>query len=92
MVGDQRGDVHVAVREVLVGHPVQHRGALSEHEHPVVGTYRQIGPPARFDRTPASIRRHAPLLGQDTVGVLADIGLTPQEIEDLLATGAATGR
>jgi crotonobetainyl-CoA:carnitine CoA-transferase CaiB-like acyl-CoA transferase len=76
----------------IVNNPAQHRGVLSEHKHPVAGEYRQIAPPVRFDRSPTSVRRHAPLLGQDTVAVLTDIGLSPSEIADLLTSGAATGR
>jgi crotonobetainyl-CoA:carnitine CoA-transferase CaiB-like acyl-CoA transferase len=76
----------------IVADPAHHRGLLSEHEHPVVGAYRQIAPPVRFARTAAGVRRHAPLLGQDTEDVLAEVGLTPDEIEELLAGGAATGR
>ncbi|MGI5144472.1 MULTISPECIES: CaiB/BaiF CoA transferase family protein [unclassified Streptomyces] len=79
----------VPAMDEIVNDPSQHRGVLSEHEHPVVGPYRQIAPPTRFSRTPASIRTHAPLLGQDTVPVLEEIGLTPEEIENLLASGAA---
>jgi crotonobetainyl-CoA:carnitine CoA-transferase CaiB-like acyl-CoA transferase len=41
-------------------------GALPVHQHPVVGGYRYIPPAARFSLTPQSIRRPAPLIGQDT--------------------------
>jgi crotonobetainyl-CoA:carnitine CoA-transferase CaiB-like acyl-CoA transferase len=74
----------------IVDDPARHRGVLSEHQHPVAGPYRQISPPARFERTPATVRTHAPLLGQHTVGVLEDIGLKPEEIDGLLASGVAT--
>jgi crotonobetainyl-CoA:carnitine CoA-transferase CaiB-like acyl-CoA transferase len=40
--------------------------ALPVHQHPVVGGYRYIPPAARFSLTPQSIRRPAPLIGQDT--------------------------
>jgi crotonobetainyl-CoA:carnitine CoA-transferase CaiB-like acyl-CoA transferase len=74
----------------VVADPAHHRGVLSEHRHPVIGVYRQIAPPPRFDRTPAGVHRHAPTLGQDTVEVLADIGLSENEIAELLAGGAVT--
>ena len=67
----------------IINDPAQHRGVLSEHEHPAVGPYRQITPPARFDRSPASVRRPAPRLGEDTAQVLREIGLSEDEIGQL---------
>jgi formyl-CoA transferase len=81
----------VATVDEIIEDPQRHRGVLVESEHPVVGTYRQIAPAVRFDRTPAAVRVHAPLLGQDTVAVLRDIGLSEAEIKDLIAAGAAAG-
>jgi crotonobetainyl-CoA:carnitine CoA-transferase CaiB-like acyl-CoA transferase len=46
-------------------------------QHPVVGPYRYIPPAARFSRTPQRLRRHAPLIGQDTEEVLAELAGTP---------------
>jgi crotonobetainyl-CoA:carnitine CoA-transferase CaiB-like acyl-CoA transferase len=73
----------------IINDPAQHRGVLSEHDHPAVGRYRQITPPARFDRSPASVRRHAPLVGEDTLEVLREIGLSEDEIGQL--TGPVPG-
>jgi crotonobetainyl-CoA:carnitine CoA-transferase CaiB-like acyl-CoA transferase len=67
----------------IINDPAQHRGVLSEHDHPAAGRYRQITPPARFDRSPASVRRHAPLVGEDTLEVLREIGLSEDEIGQL---------
>jgi len=66
--------------------------ALPEDEHPLAGPYRVIPPPVRFGRTPASVRRPAPLAGQHTAEVLAEAGLTDDQIAALLADGAAGGR
>lgn len=67
----------------IINDPAQHRGVLSEHDHPAAGRYRQITPPARFGRSPASVRRHAPLVGEDTLEVLREIGLSEDEIGQL---------
>jgi crotonobetainyl-CoA:carnitine CoA-transferase CaiB-like acyl-CoA transferase len=68
-----------------------HRGVLTEAEHPVAGPYRSISSPARFSRSRRAGRVEAPLLGQDTVAVLTEIGLTEDEIKELIAAGVATG-
>jgi crotonobetainyl-CoA:carnitine CoA-transferase CaiB-like acyl-CoA transferase len=72
----------------IVDDPAEHRGVLSEHDHPAVGRYRQITPPVRFDRSPAGVRRHAPLLGADTAEVLHEIGLSEEEIGQLIAAAS----
>ncbi len=61
--------------------------ALPDAEHPLGGTYKQIPPPARFSATPASVRRPAPLAGQHNREVLAEAGLTDEEIDALEAAG-----
>ena len=48
---------------------------------------RQTRPPARFDRTPAAIRRQAPRMGEHTEEVLREAGLSPAEIAELRAAG-----
>ena len=56
-------------------------------EHPVVGMYREIPSPVRFSRTPASVRRPAPLIGEHGREVLAELGMSPAEIDALEASG-----
>ncbi len=61
--------------------------ALPEAEHPEAGRYKVIPPPARFSATPASVRRPAPLVGQHTVEILVEAGLTQEQIEALAGAG-----
>ncbi len=61
--------------------------ALPEAEHPDAGPYKLIPPPARFSATPASVRRPAPLPGQHTHEVLAEAGLTHEQIAALAEAG-----
>jgi crotonobetainyl-CoA:carnitine CoA-transferase CaiB-like acyl-CoA transferase len=58
---------------------------LPTAEHPLHGTYHVVPPPVRFGATPASVRRHAPMLGEHGRDVLAEIGLSLDEIETLVA-------
>ena len=61
--------------------------ALPETEHPVAGRYKSIPPPVRFSATPASVRRHAPLVGEHGREVLAEAGLSAEEISRLEDAG-----
>jgi len=65
--------------------------ALPEDEHPDAGRYKVIPPPTRFSATPAAVRRPAPLAGQHTREVLAEAGLTEEEITRLAEAGVLTG-
>jgi crotonobetainyl-CoA:carnitine CoA-transferase CaiB-like acyl-CoA transferase len=72
----------------IVANPRLHRGVIRDADHPLTGRYRQIAPPVVFDRTPATVRRPAPLVGQQTVELLREIGASEVEIESWLASGA----
>jgi formyl-CoA transferase/CoA:oxalate CoA-transferase len=80
--------------EQVVAHPqVAARGAIVEHEHPIAGTVRTVGPPVRLSATPGSIRRPAPRIGEHTAEVLRErLGLGTSEIERLQAARIIGGR
>ena len=63
-------------------------GLFQEVDHPSEGKLLQARPPARFSRSPASVRRLAPRLGEHTREVLAEAGYAEPEIEALLAAKA----
>ncbi|HZQ34361.1 MAG TPA: CoA transferase [Dehalococcoidia bacterium] len=56
-------------------------------EHPTLGTLRQPAGPLRMSDTPYGSRRAAPTLGQHTDAVLAEAGLSPNEVAALHASG-----
>jgi len=62
---------------------VRATGMLVEQEHPRAGRFRTLDTPIRFSRTPGTIRTPAPALGEHTDVVLAEAGLTPDEIAAL---------
>ena len=66
---------------------VQARGMLVELDHPTAGRVKHIGVPVKLSRTPGSVRRPAPTLGQHTDEILAEAGLAPAEIGALRAEG-----
>jgi crotonobetainyl-CoA:carnitine CoA-transferase CaiB-like acyl-CoA transferase len=49
-------------------------GFWREVQHPTEGTLIQPGPPVHFSGTPATVRRHAPSLGEHTAEILETIG------------------
>lgn len=56
---------------------------LPDGVHPEAGAYKVIPPPARFGSTPASVHRHAPLIGEHNREVLAEVGYSDDEIDAL---------
>lgn len=64
-------------------------GLFEEVDHPTEGRVRQVMMPTRLSRTPVSNRRPAPLLGQHTREVLLGAGLSTDEVDAMVAEGAA---
>ncbi len=62
--------------DLLYDPVIAEAGILEEWDHPATGNYRQPRHAVRFSETPASIRRHAPMLGADTDEILQELGLT----------------
>lgn len=58
-------------------------GQLQEVEHPA-GPVRVVGSPYRLDGERPRVRRAPPLLGQHTVEVLSALGLTQDQVEEVV--------
>ncbi|MBB4052105.1 formyl-CoA transferase [Devosia subaequoris] len=58
---------------------VHHRKAVIEIEHPVEGSFKALGFPAKLSHTPAAVRRPPPLLGQHTDEILSELGLLDEQ-------------
>ena len=63
---------------------LQSIGFFAPYDHPVQGRYYNMPCPVKFAASPASIHRHAPVLGADTYDVLREAGLSEAEIDDAL--------
>lgn len=66
---------------------IKHNGTFVEYDHPTEGRVTTPGFPYAFSRTPASIERGAPLVGEHTGELLAEAGFTGNEIAVLTADG-----
>ena len=73
--------------EALDGGYAKDRGVLWEMEHPVAGKVRQIGSPFRMSETPPTFRNFAPMLGENTLEVLRELGYDDSSIERLEQEG-----
>jgi len=69
--------------ELLQDGQVQANHILEEYQSVVFGQVRQPRPAAQFDRTPASVRELAPLLGADNAAILSELGYNGAEIARL---------
>ncbi|MNI78344.1 Succinyl-CoA:(R)-benzylsuccinate CoA-transferase subunit BbsF [compost metagenome] len=71
------------VPEVFDDPQVAHRAMLRRLPHPAAGTVPQVMNPLRFATADLRADRAPPLLGQHTADVLAELGLSTQQIQDL---------
>ncbi len=62
-------------------------GFWQEFDHPSEGRLRSSKPPMNFSVTPASIRRMAPRLGEHSIEILREAGLSEVTIEAMLSAG-----
>ena len=62
-------------------------GFWQEHKHPTEGKLRFSSPPANLSKTPASIDRLPPRLGEHTREILAEVGYADGDIDQLVEQG-----
>ena len=74
--------------EVLSDPQVLHRQMVVEVDHPRLGKVKHTGIGVKFSDTPGEIRGTAPLPGQHTDEILADLGYSSDEIAGIRETGA----
>jgi crotonobetainyl-CoA:carnitine CoA-transferase CaiB-like acyl-CoA transferase len=74
--------------DVFADPQVQARGMTVDVAHPLAGSIRLVSSPMKLSATPVRHDRAPPLLGADTVSVLAEFGLDAEAIGGLKRAGA----
>ncbi|WP_446830912.1 CaiB/BaiF CoA transferase family protein [Candidatus Foliamicus sp.] len=62
-------------------------GFWSEMDHPSEGKLKLPAFPVNFSASPASIRRHPPMLGEHSVELLREAGYSSKQVKDMLKAG-----
>jgi crotonobetainyl-CoA:carnitine CoA-transferase CaiB-like acyl-CoA transferase len=73
--------------DVLADPQVQHNGSLVSYDHPTEGRVTTPGFPYRFSATPPEVYRGAPLAGEQTREILAELGYDGASVDRLAAGG-----
>ena len=76
------------IDRVFADPQVQHLGLATPVEHPRLGTTTLVASPLNLVGVSKAIRSPTPDAGADTFAVLAEAGLTQQELADMRAEGA----
>lgn len=78
--------------EVFFDEQVAANGFLTRLDHAATGPYRTAAPPLRMAKSPLSVQGPAPLFGQHTRAVLAQLGYPADRIEDLVRRGVVAAQ
>jgi crotonobetainyl-CoA:carnitine CoA-transferase CaiB-like acyl-CoA transferase len=74
--------------DVFADSQVRHRQMLQSFQFPGVGDVPAVALPFRYSHASSGIRRRPPLLGEHTEEILRELGRSPEQIEDLVRSGA----
>lgn len=77
----------LSMKEIAEEQSLRDTGTVVEVDHPERGAYLTVGNPIKLSDCPADVKR-SPLLGEHTDEILAEIGLSSDEIEAAKTGGA----
>jgi crotonobetainyl-CoA:carnitine CoA-transferase CaiB-like acyl-CoA transferase len=87
----EANDVPVAplysIAEVLDDPQIKHLGLTEDLEHPKAGKLKFVEGPVSYDRLPKEKSTPPPLLGEQTVAILSELGYTQALIDELKQQG-----
>ncbi|CAN5439826.1 CoA transferase [soil metagenome] len=74
--------------DLLVDPHLEATSFFQESDHPSEGRILEMRPSTRWSSADVSIRRHAPVIGEQSVEILLEAGYGEDEIQAMIATGA----
>jgi formyl-CoA transferase len=77
----------LSMKELANEHALRATGTIVEVDHPTRGKYLSVGNPIKLSDSPTEVTR-SPLLGEHTEQVLAQLGFSAAEVEQLRSEGA----
>jgi len=72
-----------SIAEALSDPQIVHRQMVRELDHPISGKVPQVMTPFHFTNSSIKVDQAPPLLGQHTLSILSDLGLSDDEIQKL---------
>ncbi|HEX2384959.1 MAG TPA: CoA transferase [Candidatus Binatia bacterium] len=73
------------IAEVLNDPQVKHLGLLEETSHANAGAWKFVGPPVTYAKLSSDPAKPAPLVGEHTAMIMAELGYDSEEIKELEA-------
>ena len=77
----------LTIDQVFADEQVQHLGLACPIGHPQLGLIQLLGLPVTLSRTPGAVRTPAPEKGEHSEEILAELGVTTEEIRQLRQEG-----
>lgn len=75
------------LQEVMDDSHIRSRQMVVDLVHESWGAYRQLGIAPKFSRTPGRLLSHAPELGEHTAAILAELGYSPEQVDQFRRQG-----
>lgn len=75
------------MRGVFEEPQIEHLGMVKTVVSPRLGKQRLVGQPVQLERTPSTIARAAPRRGEHTEEVLAELGVSPEQLARMKSNG-----
>jgi crotonobetainyl-CoA:carnitine CoA-transferase CaiB-like acyl-CoA transferase len=79
----------LTLSEALQDPHARHNQMTVEYDHPVAGRVKTTGSPIHVDGAPARAVQMPASLGQHTRGLLRELGVDPETIEQMVEAGTA---